>query len=98
MSARVPVGSPAGDPGCGVARVCGESASAAAAARPALPRGGMCVGRKNDRSTEVEGVRGSRPQAKRSDVWGGNENFRPVRRADTAKKGRNAPIHAAEVT
>jgi hypothetical protein len=38
------------------------------------------------------------PRAKRSDVWGGKEIFRPVKRAETAKRGRNAPIRAAAAT
>ena len=52
---------------------------------------------KIDRSTEVNGVRGSRPQAKRSDVWGGNESFRPSNarirpeEAETRRYARRRP-------
>ena len=49
----------------------------AAAARPALPPRGMCVGRKTTGVRKSNEAEDRSPRAKRSDVWGGNEFFRP---------------------
>jgi hypothetical protein len=80
-------------PGGSLASVEARPPSAAAAARPALPpRGGMCWVVKRQ---EHGGIRGTSPQSQTFRFLGRECTSRPVKRADTARKGRNAPIRVA---
>jgi hypothetical protein len=87
VSAWVPGGSPASAEA--------RPPSVAAAERPALPRGGMCVGRKRPEHGNLRGQRNGIPEPN-NPIFGVEMQFLcHIKSADMAETAENAPIRAA---